>query len=239
MRTYFVRSCFLASAVSLVPVTSEAATITQNLDVTPLQLSTNAGGSVQILPLNFNRFDPAQGTLNSVEWSWNGKIEYVFRAVGGPQVYDGESGEFVDSSGFFLWFNRQVFLRDTADAQIANPLLNNGIVQAFAALAPSATTPGYPGYTLRSTDTLGPADQTWSAPAELVPFIGLGTNNLSLSAQVAQTGVDSTLAVLDGYSEFSFTSTLTFDYTPIPEPTLIALAPLAAAFLRRRHRAAV
>lgn len=232
-------AAILVLAVACLPRVASAATITQTLSVPVTQLSSNAGGSARVFTLPFIRFDRQAGALTSVSWSWTGQIQYFFRGVGGAQVYDPESGLYVDTFGSFNWFNRQVYLRETAGNQIANPFLNDGFLQASVVLAPNATTAGYPGYSLRQTDTITAGTYTWSTAADLAAFIGPGNSSLSVAAQVAQTGVsDNGLAVFDGFSQFRFTSTLTFTYINpvVPEPSTLGLVGFVGVVLARRRR---
>ncbi|MDX2146026.1 MAG: hypothetical protein SFZ23_00765 [Planctomycetota bacterium] len=209
----FVKSLTLsACVVATLAWPAQSQVITQQLNLIDRQVSP---GSPRVFDLPFSRFNAALGTLNSVSWSYSGNLQYLFRAVGGPRVFNGESGTFEDSFGEVQWFNRQVFLRDTTGAQIANPFVDNGLLQAAAFLAPNATTPNYPGYELRRTDALAAGTFTWNTPGGLAPFVGAGAGNVSVYAQIAQATNDSQMQI-DGLSRINFTSTLTFNYTPRP-----------------------
>jgi hypothetical protein len=209
-----VRKMLLLTAIGTVGLVSTAwaDVITQQLDLTQRQVSP---GSPRVFDLPFTKFNPALGTLNSVSWSYSGNLRYFFRAVGGPRVFNGESGTFEDSFGTVQWFNRQVYLRDTAAVEIANPFFDNSLVQAASVLAPNVTTPNFPGYELRRTDSLTAGTIAWNTPAGLAQFIGSGGSSVSVYAQVAQ-ATDNSQMQIDGFSQINFTSTLVFDYTPRP-----------------------
>lgn len=187
--------------------------------------TTLLGGNIVLTtPIAFNRFNPALGTLTGVTWTVSGNINYLARGLGGPQVLDPESGEFVNTFGSVLWDTGRVRMQNTAQVDVADLTISPELRSVFIELAPSQTTAGYPGF-LQYHQT--PFSQTVNfASGDFSQFVGTGSANLHLFSQIR--GLEqSCFNFLANYclAEFSFnlqrpfTSTLTFTYTPAPAPT--------------------
>src|SRR5262245_55235524 len=89
---------------ALVPVRVQADVIAQQLNAGPITVSNDSGGTLQpVTNLPFNKFNPSLGTLTSVTWTLSDDQVYSYKAVGGPQYFDPESGEMLDSNGAISW----------------------------------------------------------------------------------------------------------------------------------------
>lgn len=200
---------------------SQAASITHT-DNIPL-MTTSWFESV-VIP----QFDPALGTLDSIEYAINGYIE-------GSVSY-----ESLDSkpSTLTLDFSAslELGLPDSSKLILAAPLVTNIVsVGAFDGVI------DFGGESGGVIDDISIADRVTfiSAPPttnELDFFVGTEDVAMSLDALGTSSGSGSGNLVLQFIQSASAFVEITYNYTAIPEPVTISLLILPALMLRRKRR---
>jgi hypothetical protein len=161
---------------------------------------------------NFNQFDPALGTLNTVRFNYSGDLTFYTTFTLSDRCFDGVycNGQVSYSVGFN--FNGPGFpIRDTNSSPFYN-IVNTYVFADASNLAPQTTGPFQVG--------IAPLDADLSA---LSSYIGIGL--VTVAGAVSEDsdfcddgGVRCTLS-----DNLNLTSTLVYDFTPIPEPFTLSL----------------
>jgi hypothetical protein len=231
----FSTACFLGLVFVMSAVIAQANTLTFSAGI-PLQ-TTNINSAMSL-----SQFDPSLGTLNSATVNFSGEL------VGGWGYENANSQPFGGGS-------MDVILQQTLGiSQNSNSLLSF----STSTPAPSLTQPipalpafdgaydfgGPSGATISGWDTTQNGNIVYTTPSDLASYLGTGNVNFNLVANA----VSSHLSAPNGfisrtYSNAGASVSVTYDFTPVPEPSTFALLGMSAigflAYTWRRNRKAV
>jgi len=209
--------------VALVATGATAATVSYGPYAIGLS-TTNWANSIGL-----QMFDPSLGTLNSISFTLNGHVE-------GNAKF-----ESMDASPATVGMDLSAMLTlqrpDLSTLVVTIPLASTtDNVTAFDGTIDFGGTSGKTYNNLNANDS---DSATTSTAADKALFTGLGFINLPVKAQGASTGYGAGNLLLQFQTLASASASVTYDYTPIPEPSsLLALMSglgLVGFAVRRRR----
>ena len=195
------------------------------------QSTTKNGSAFQFATFGgtFNQFDPSLGTLNSVALDFSGDITYFISFI--PSTPD--CSPFVCSTtfGFSTGYNFNA----------------PGFPITFPNSAPFFATVNWLGHAtgpVLAPQSNGPltfgSGTLFADPNFLSSYLGLGSVAVAGSISEDSDFCDNAHAFFCSFSNsLHLTTTLTYDFTPVPEPatmTLFAAGLIGAGVMRRRLR---
>ncbi|NOY41628.1 MAG: PEP-CTERM sorting domain-containing protein [Planctomycetes bacterium] len=212
---------FFAAALVLKASTSFGAIVT---DSGPFSFPLSPNSAIVALDL----FNPALGTLNFVELAIDGTVQANVTAENDSAIAG----------------NMSVNLTGILDATAFGLSAAANIIQAAGPVAVAATD-GVSGSGPDFNDfgLVSGTDSDTDLTLTVGSFIGPGTFNANVdgSGGFSISGVTDSTLQISSFEGFG-TVTVTYNYTPIPEPGTLALGALALvgmASLRKRHRLTV
>ena len=181
------------------------------------------------LTFDINQFNPALGTLNSVQLTVSGQVvaNLIF------SNYDGATGSVrIDQ---FTTFQIAYF-----NSSSTNLLVDDENFEWSTPGFPTRIQVGAGGAYTHSwgPENEGPVTQNYTLPSDLANFTGMGV--IPVAAQLSATTEEDTSGgnyFVSMNTSGSATAEVIYDFTPVPEPTTIALVAiglLGALMIRRR-----
>jgi len=220
-------------AAGLLPITVLHA---QSISTQIMPFFTEAGNST----VNFVEFDPSLGTLTGVSLNFTATESYVMGAYqtggSGDNSYSyqiGSSEITVAGTDFTLGASSTLTGVSPGTTTYTTTYINTTIIPTAYSVFAAGGVPSFPGGVML-VGTTGPITGSVSLPLDFSSSPALAYTFTPGSTTVGATGGNNDWATMVGISG---TATLTYDYTPIPEPATYAALLGVAAFglvIRRR-----
>jgi hypothetical protein len=217
-----------ATLVMVSPTRAATMTTSQTLGIPMTQTNWGPGSPSTLGPLEFSKFDPTLGTLNSVQismaYTFSHDISLTFDSpstltettIGSQIVVNGPGGG--------------LYLTATPDP-VSNTQTNSSGPYPSTVTIPTTT----------ENKTTGPL--TLTSPADLALYTAQTAGEKIGLPVLAQSNSEFTSSTGNGRGQINTSAaaevTVSYTYTPVPEPSTLALLGLGgAALLASRRRAA-